>query len=563
MCPRDLVFDLARGAIGIVLATAIAQAQETVRISDSSSGQQGDKDSGGPPSLSSDGQIVSFESDADNLVPGDTNQCTDIFVRDRTTGLTERVSVDSNGAQGNAGGGPDVAMSSDGMLVAFVSASSNLVPGDANGVKDVFVHDRATGLTERVSVDSSGVEGNADCWELSISADGNFVAFASDADNLVAGDTNQQEDVFIHDRSTGVTERVSVDSSGREGNDGSFGCSVSSNGRIVAFSSSASNLVTNDRNGFDDVFIHDRVNGRTARMSVRSDGKQGWVGGGSYVGAISENGQIVAFMSDLSDLVAGDTNGSWDVFVHDRNTGQTDRVSVASTGAEANVGVAPYNPAISPDGMLVAFTSRSNNLVAGDTNKIYDVFVHDRSTGMTRRVSVDSSGAQADGWSILPIFSADGNTISFMSKATNLSAGDTNRCGDVFVHHEPRATWSNYGTGFPGTNGIPAFTAQSIPALGTSLTLVLDNSFGAATSGLLFVGFQQTNLPTSWGGDLLVVPALVVPVTLASGSNTFTGSIPDDPALIGTTVDLQAFEADPGAAKGVSSTAGLELLLGY
>src|SRR5439155_932379 len=197
--------------------TARPVGQATTRVSVDSSGAEGNDESYGS-SISADGQIVAFESMASNLVAGDTNSYADVFVHDRSTGLTERVSVDSSGAEGNSGS-YDPSISADGQIVVFQSYASNLVAGDTNGVFDIFVHDRSTGLTERVSVDSSGAEGNGYSADSSISADGQIVAFESMAKNLVAGDTNATYDVFVHDRSTGRTERVSVDSSGAEAND--------------------------------------------------------------------------------------------------------------------------------------------------------------------------------------------------------------------------------------------------------------------------------------------------------------------------------------------------------
>jgi hypothetical protein len=359
-----------------------------------------------------------------------------------------------------------------------------------------------------------------------------------------------------------VTERVSVDSSGTEGNESSFYPRISADGKVVAFTSLASNLVANDRNALQDVFIHSRANGHTACMSVKSNGGVGRSGSfGSYVGGISADGQVVTFYSDVSDLVANDTNGCIDAFIHDRNTGQTERVSVDSSGAE---GHGPStDPVISSDGMLVAFGSGAANLVAGDTNGWSDIFVHDRATGMTRRVDVDSSGTEANGDSAWPAITGDGQFIAYVSSADNLVAGDTNGVEDIFVHHRPLASWSNYGAGYPGTNGVPSFTSQANPVLGTTITLDLANSYANPTSGLIFVGFSQTNLPTNWGGDLLVVPSLVIPVVFSYGDDTFTGTIPNDPKFLGTSVDLQAIEADPGAAKGVSFTPGLELIFGY
>ncbi len=415
--------------------------------------------------------------------------------------------------------------------------------------------------TTRVSVDSSGVEGNSCSVFPAISADGEIVAFWSIASNLVAGDTNVRADVFVHDRSTGLTERVSVDSSGVQGNRDSYAPAISADGQIVAFWSAASNLVAGDTNGYEDVFVHDRSTGLTKRVSVDSSGAQG--NDHSFAARISAHGQIVAFQSLASNLVTGDTNGTWDGFVHNRLTGLTERVSVDSSGTEGN-GPSLY-PAISADGQIVAFSSYASNLVAGDKNGWEDVFAHDRSTGLTERVSVDSSGTEGNGPSLYPAISADGQIVTFWSNASNLVAGDTNGHADVFVHDRCAvdATWTNYGAGFPGTNGVPSFTSQADPVLGTTLTLDLANSYGASTVGLLFVGYQRTQIQSSWGGDLLVVPGITLLINLPPAGTSFTDDIPIDPSLCGFAIDLQAIELDPGAARGVSFTPGLELLLGH
>src|SRR5688572_20637845 len=230
---------VASAALGVVLAVP-AEGHETARVSVDSFGTQANRDSHAS-TISADGQLVAFQSDASNLVPGDTNGAYDVFVHDRSTGLTTRVSVDSSGAEAK-GYSFNPAISADGQFVAFESSANNLVVGDTTGW-DVFVHDRSTGLTTRVSVDSSGAEGNDDSYVSTISSDGQVVAFESWATNLVAGDTNGQSDVFIHDRVTGLTELVSVDSSGGQGNDVSFSAAISADGLTVAFSSSASNLV--------------------------------------------------------------------------------------------------------------------------------------------------------------------------------------------------------------------------------------------------------------------------------------------------------------------------------
>jgi Tol biopolymer transport system component/pimeloyl-ACP methyl ester carboxylesterase len=392
--------------------------------------------------ISADGRYVAFVSEASNLVPGDTNacfpdyDCPDVFVHDRQTGVTERVSVDSAGNQTNSES-HSPAINADGRYIAFGSYATNLVPNDTNdcldpplfGCPDVFVHDRQTGVTERVSVDSVGAQANDYSAEPAISADGRYVAFWSLADNLVPGDTNGSQDVFVHDRQTGTTERVSVDNAGNQADSASESPEISSDGRYVAFASWASNLVPGDTNGQEDIFVHDRQTGATERVSVDSSGNQAT--SNSYVPAISANGRYVAFACWDCNLVSGDTNSTFDVFVHDRQTGTTERVSVDSAGTQGNWW--SDWPTISADGRYVAFVSLASNLVPEDTNGNWDIFIHDRATGATERVSVNSSGEQADnGSQSRAAISADGRYVAFSSWASNLVPGDTGY-KDVFV----------------------------------------------------------------------------------------------------------------------------------
>jgi Tol biopolymer transport system component len=400
----------------------------TTRVSVASDGTQAN---GGSftPSISADGRYVAFASIAVNLVSGDTNGVQDIFVHDRQTGQTTRVSVASGGAQAN---GPsfDPSISADGRYVAFASLATNLVSGDTNNEQDIFVHDRQTGQTTRVSVATGGGQANLASSDPSISADGRYVAFESIASNLVSGDTNNTGDIFVHDRQTGATTRVSIGPGGTQANRGSLAPSISADGRYVAFHSSATNLVSGVTNGTTHIFVHDRQTGATTRVSVASDGTEG--NSVSIKPSISADGRYVAFQSIATNLVSGDTNGTQDIFVHDRQTGQTTRVSVASDGTEGNSG--SNDPSISANGRYVAFQSQANNLVSGDTGFITDIFIHDRQTGVTTRVSIAFDGTEANNVSSAPSISADGRYIAFESNASNLVDGDTNGTQDIFVH---------------------------------------------------------------------------------------------------------------------------------
>jgi Tol biopolymer transport system component len=392
------------------------------------------------PSLSADGRFVAFESRSTNLVPGDTNNAPDVFVRDRQAGQIERVSLATDGTQASGfslflRGSFSPSLSADGRFVAFVSDASNLVPGDTNNVYDVFVRDRQAGATERVSVGAGGAQADGASVSPSLSADGRLVAFESHATNLVPGDTNNAHDVFVRDREAGPIERVPLAADGGRANGESYSPSLSADGRFVAFESYATDLVPGDTNGQRDIFVRDRQAGTTERVSLTADGAQ--AGGNSTSLSLSADGRFVAFVSG-DNLVPGDTNGVTDVFVRDRQAGATERVSVGAGGAQADE--ASSLPSLSADGRLVAFVSDAANLVPGDTNGQRDIFVRDRQAGATERVSLTTDDTQAGGAvgsssrSLSPSLSADGRFVTFDSVATNLVPGDTNNAPDVFVH---------------------------------------------------------------------------------------------------------------------------------
>lgn len=413
--------------LALTLAVAQTRAWFTETASISTSGVQGNGAST-YSSVSADGRLVAFQSSAWNLVADDTNGAIDVFVRDVWTGTTERVSVSSEGAQAN-GACDYSAISADGRYVAFRSSASNLVPGDTNGARDIFVRDRLLGTTERVSVSITGAQSNGDSELPAISADGRVIGFDSSATNLIADDTNDRQDVFIHDRLTGTTERVSLTEAGAQANRGSMHASISADGHFVAFHSYATNLVPDDTNDVVDVFVRDRVLGTTERVSVSSEGVQG--NRDSLNPSMSADGAIVAFQSDAWTLADGDTNGVQDVFVRDRTSQTTQPVSVSTVGGQGNGG--SLGAAVSGDGRFVAFASTASNLVAGDDNGYRDVFLHDRLHGTTQILTTSPTKSPGNHDSAGPAVNSDGRSVSFESLASNLVEEDTNGQPDVFV----------------------------------------------------------------------------------------------------------------------------------
>ena len=421
------------GALLVGLLAGSAAGQATSLASVDVNGEQTEKDSFGG-TISLDGRYVGFfcYDNLVDVGEGLLGTNSHVYVRDRLTGAIERLSVNSNEVAGNDYSyGP--ALSADLRFAAFTSYATNLVPGDTNGPypdgRDVFVRDRQTGTTERISVDSLEVQANdGESYSPSISADGRYVAFRAVATNLVPGDTNAAADVFVRDRQLGTTERVSVDSLGGQGNGASDVPSMSADGRYVAFFSSATNLVAGDTNGVIDIFVRDRQAGTTVRVNVDSGGAQ--ADGDSYSAVLSGDGRYVAFGSIATNLVAGDTNAAVDVFVRDLPSGTTERVSVDSSGAQGNA--ASTAGLISADGRFVVFESGASNLVAGDTNTKHDTFVRDRQSGTTERVSVTSTGAEGHNNSNTGGISSDGRYVAFAS-AANLAETDTNTWYDVYV----------------------------------------------------------------------------------------------------------------------------------
>ena len=394
------------------------------------------------PSMAADGRAVAFSSTANDLVPFDWNAKRDIFVRDRIERRTYIASRTTFGGVAENGDSDNPSLAGDGLTVAFDSLANNLVtnPDDSNGLSDVFLR-RIYSMPERVSADTLGVQGSTDANRAAVSRDGRFVAFHT-RHAFDPNDTNNDGDVYVRDRYNDSLERVSISNTGAEPNGGSRFAAMSGDGRYVAFVSSATNLITEtvDDNGQTDIYIRDRLAGRTYLVSQNNAGEIAR-GGPSRFPAISDSGRFVAFQSAANNLVPGDTNNQWDIFLRDLVLGTTIRISVKSDGSECKQGPFPAStrPAISTGGGFVVFHSWCKDLVdssspgGADTNNVADVYLRDWMNSITERVSLTNTGGQADGPSQFPTISSNGRYIAFHSTATNLVGGDTNGKRDVFV----------------------------------------------------------------------------------------------------------------------------------
>jgi len=377
--------------------------------------------------ISADGRYVVFESDASNLVDNDDNGLRDIFLKDKQTGFIKRVSTSANEAESNGTSGR-AKISADGNYVVFQSTASNLVIGDTNGAWDIFRKNVNTGNITRVSTDNTENQSRNNSYYASINADGRYVVFESQANDLVPGDNNDYTDVFYKDMQTGTLTRISTDSNNQQANDESQEASISGDGRYVVFSSTANNLVADDSNNASDIFLKDLQTGTTTRVSTDIVGSES--NGSSRTPVISANGLYMVFISLANNLVINDDNNYYDIYVKNLVTSEIVLASSDNNGVVGNRDSSA--PDISADGRYIVFQSTAYNLAAEDKNNKYDVFVKDLLTANIERISTNSNGEEGQGHSRYPVISDDGYKITYYSNASNIVTNDENGAVDIF-----------------------------------------------------------------------------------------------------------------------------------
>lgn len=506
-------------ASALFALTAAAGAFERVNLTST-----GGEATGGvtwTPSSSGDGRYVVFTSNV-GLIPTDTNFDFDIYLRDRVAGTTTCVSVSLLGEP--VGQSYNPAISVDGRYVAFESNASGLVTGDTNSSNDVFVRDLVNGTTVRASVSSAGVEaGNmSDSSFPSISDDGRLVVFQSSAANLVAGDTNGEPDIFVHDLQAGTTARINVGPAPgfAEANGMSSMPHLSGDGSTVVFRSFATTLTASPTNGNAHVFACDLATGAITLVSKNGAGEESDFDSGLPMASF--DGRFVVFESMAGNLAPGDdANNDPDIFLHDRQTGVTTRVSHVTGGAKQNGMCA--SPSISDDGSLIAFSSNASNLAPEASGTVFNLYLHRVTTGETSLISKGYNGAEGDDASYdRAVFVEDGNAIVFESSASNLVPNDTNMTHDIFyLPLNPALQPDNLLSRSAWIGAGVGSDVYNTTAAGQSLKLLSKRA--KAVNAYLFVQNDGTQ------GDAFRVRGQVgnafIPLSYFAGSKNVTGAV--------------------------------------
>lgn len=463
--PRSLARAGAIGAFATLSLAALAPpavAQSpglTTLGSIAASGAQGD-DGSFDGSLSGDGRFLVFSSHASNLVPGDTNGHTDVFLRDRLAQTTERVSVASDGGEAS-GGSRQSRITPDGRFVVFVSDAPDLVASDANGKADVFLHDRNDGTTVRLVEGLGGTAPDGDGSLPSISADGRFVAFTSEATNLSPVDGNGLPDVYVLDRTSGVVELVSVGFDGAVSDEGATFGVISGDGRYVAYESTSRNINLPPRLAWgpgSQIFRRDRLTGTTIHVSKRSNRWR--PGASSWAPSISHDGRFLAFASRVHDIAPGLVlSRNAHIYVKDFLTGAVEVIGEGRDGVDCGREDRAFacrtedadHPSLSSDGRFLAFESRSHTLLPAALYGGPQIYVLDRTTRLLRRVSVDPGAAMGSSCSTEPVLSPDGAVVTYRTTSEELVANDVNQAADVLV-----SEWTCAPSGeYPAADALP------------------------------------------------------------------------------------------------------------
>lgn len=508
------------------------------------------------PSISADGRWVSFGSNASNLVVGDVNQTTDVFLRDRTTGVTVLVSRTSTGIQANGGSGLN-SISADGRFVAFKSTSTNLDPADTDPKPDIYRHDRITGETVLVSTRLLPGTHPDGTWQTpSISENGRFVAFDCWDDNLVPGDQNGGAlDVYLRDMQTGVMELISVGNQGELGDDISDTPSISWDGRFVAFASMTSNWFVGNAQKAPHAYVRDRVLGTTTLVSYAPSGTYGPMGGG-FNPSISGDGTKVAFDYIGPDIQPPLFNGhTWpgaQVFVRDLIDG-----SLTYVGYDVTGGVSAHEcryPRLSYDGRFVAWESLSDDLTVTPGHINQNIFHRDLQTGVTVLVSRGMGGTKPDSYSVSPSISADGRTVAYASQASNLVPGDSGLVIDIFVRECDVASPAVYCAAKLSASGCePAMSFLGTPSAsaGTGFRLCAEELVSGQPALILYSA--RPAYQRALGSGVLCLAAPVTrtpPVTSGGGASACDGTLDFDMnAWIASGVDPALGAGETGYAQ--------------
>jgi Tol biopolymer transport system component len=412
----------------------------SVLVSQNAAGTDSGNDTSFGPSFSPDGSRIVFRSAASDLVATDTNGASDIFLRDLATGTTTLVSTNAAGSDSGNSWSSDPVFSPDGSKIVFTSAASDLGPGDLNGMADIYVRDLTTGATTFVSKTPTGGSGNGASTAPVLSADGNLVAFYSAASDLGPVDSNAAIDVYVADLHTGLASLVSVGVTGTDSGNGPSGGGAYHDPRVafspdstrVAFTSTATDLVSVDSNGANDVFVRDLVTGVTSLVSVDATGTDSG-DGYSVFPVFSPDSTRIAFTSAATDLGPVNPSTTQDIYIRDLTSGVTSLVGTAAPCSTFDFGASEY-PTFSPDGTAIAFSSRSS-LAAPDSNDSCDSYLRDLTSSTTELLSINSDGTNGgNAWSYHPRFSPDGTMVAIFSYANNLVCADVDGGeSDVFV----------------------------------------------------------------------------------------------------------------------------------